>query len=149
MTRFGSLDELRSATPGRLGVSSWRRIDQQLITGFADLTGDRQWIHVDPVRAATGPFGAPIAHGFLVLSLVPVMLGEVLWVTGLRIAVNYGLDRVRFPAPVTAGSAVRGAVDLLASAEVRDALQVRCRVTVELAGGGKPCCVAESLFRFA
>ena len=149
MTFFHSLGELCAAPAGPLGHSSWHQVDQALITGFAELTGDRQWIHVDPVRAATGPFGAPIAHGFLVLALVPVMLGEVLRVAGIRMAVNYGLDRVRFPAPVPAGTAVRGGVHLLETAEAGSAVQVRCRVTVEVAGGGKPCCVAESLFRFA
>lgn len=149
MTFFHSLDELRAAPAGPLGHSAWRPVDQALIAGFAELTGDRQWIHVDPDRAAAGPFGAPVAHGFLVLSLIPAMLGEVLRVGGVRSVVNYGLDRLRFPAPVPAGASVRAAAQLLETSTAGAAVQVRCRVTVEVAGGGKPCCVAESLFRFA
>ena len=149
MTHFSCLDELRAAPEGPLGRSSWRPVDQETIRAFAELTGDRQWIHVDPVRAAAGPFGAPVAHGFLVLSLIPMMLAEVLRVTGVRSVVNYGLDRVRFPVPVTAGDSIRADAHLLETVPVGEAVQVRCRVSVEVDRGGKPCCVADSLFRFA
>ncbi len=143
-----ALDELAGLVGGALGYSSWHTITQARIDAFARATGDRQWIHVDRRRAATGPFGAPIAHGFLTLALFPVLLDEVLEVKGARLAVNYGLNRVRFPAPVRAGARVRLRVGLAAAEPVPGGVQVALKATFEVDGQHKPCCVAEVLFRY-
>ncbi|WP_412542542.1 MaoC family dehydratase [Longispora sp. K20-0274] len=146
--RFGSLDELRAAAPVDLGHSDWVDVDQDRIDRFAAATGDDQWIHVDPARAATGPFGSTIAHGFLVLSLLPVITLDRLVVDRVRLAVNYGLNKVRFPAPVPVGSRLRGRVQVTEVTEVAGGTQVTCVVTVEREGGDRPVCVAESVARF-
>ena len=132
----------------RLGVSAWRAVDQESIDLFATVTGDRQWIHVDPRRAASGPFGTTIAHGFLSLSLCAAFVDDALAVENAGMQVNYGLDRVRFPAPVPVGSRVRGVVDLLRVQEVAGGVQAVVGITVEVAGGAKPACVAELVIRF-
>lgn len=148
MRVFDSVDDLRAATGEHLGFSEWHPVDQAQITAFAEATGDRQWIHVDPARAATGPFGTTVAHGYLVLSLLPILVSEIYRVAGLRMALNYGLNRVRFPAPVPAGSLVRAGARLISVADAGDGgTQVTSEVTVEREGGTKPCCVAESLAR--
>ena len=146
--QFGSLDELRAAAGTRLGSSDWFTITQERIDRFADATDDHQWIHVDPEQAKAGPFGGTVAHGFLTLSLLPVLLGQVYQVSGVRMAVNYGLDRVRFPAPALSGSRVRARVDLLEVADVAGGVQVKSEVTVEAEGQPKPVCVAVALARF-
>jgi len=144
---FDSVEDLAAATGRQLGYSRWLVVDQGVIQQFADATGDRQWIHLDPDRAAAGPFGGTVAHGLLILSLIPTLAYQVYRVRGIRMAVNYGLDRVRFPAPVRAGSSVRAGVRLLSVTDCPGGVQVLTRVTVEVAGGSKPCCVADTVGR--
>jgi acyl dehydratase len=145
---FASVEELAAAAGRELGHSSWLVVSQDVIQQFADATGDRQWIHLDPDRAAAGPFGGTVAHGLLILSLVPALACQVYRVAGVRLAVNYGLDRVRFPAPVRAGSSVRAGVRVLSVTDCPGGVQVVTRVSVEVAGGSKPCCVADTVARF-
>jgi len=144
---FATLDDLRSAVGTELGVSDWIQIDQHRVDEFASATGDHQWIHTDPELAAKGPFGTTIAHGYLTLSLLPVICGDLIAVGGVRMGVNYGTNKVRFPAPVPVGSRVRGRVELLEVTDVADGVQLVARVTVEREGGDKPVCVAESVSR--
>lgn len=148
MTVFNGLGELRAAAGADLGVSGWAPIPQAKIDGFAEVTGDHQWIHTDPVRAAAGPFGAPIAHGFLSLSLISVFLEDLLVVEGVAMAVNYGLNKVRFPAPVPVGSRVRARGLLLSVEEIPGGVQTTMQITMECDGVAKPVCVAESIDRF-
>jgi acyl dehydratase len=119
-----------------------------MIDAFADATGDHQWIHVDAERAASGPFGATVAHGYLTLALLPKLVREVYAVDGARMAVNYGLNRVRFPAPVRSGSSVRAGVVITEATQVENAVQVTSTVTIEIQGEAKPACVAEAVSRF-
>ena len=145
---FESLDEFRAAAGEELGTGEWHTVTQEQINTFADATGDHQWIHVDPEKAAQGPFGTTIAHGFLTLSLVPALASKVYRVDGVRMGINYGLDKVRFPAPLPTGSRVRAGVEMLAAEDVAGgAIQLRNRVTIEREGGDKPVCVAETLSR--
>jgi acyl dehydratase len=132
----------------RLGPSQWRLIDQDQINRFADATGDHQWIHVDAERAKSGPFGTTIAHGYLTLSLGPEFIYEVFQVEGASMVVNYGLNRVRFPAPVPSGSRVRFVAELSSVDEIEDGVQVTMASTFELEGSEKPACAAEIVFRF-
>ncbi len=149
MRTFANPEELAKAVGEQLGYSEWHTVDQDRVNGFADATGDHQWIHVDPERAKAGPFGTTIGHGFLTLSLVPVLVGEVYRVDGVRMGINYGLDKVRFPAPLPVGSRVRAGVELLSADPSPDGgTQVKCKVTIEREGGDKPVCVAETLSRF-
>jgi acyl dehydratase len=143
-----TLTELRDRGGQHLGTSSWHEVTQEQVNLFADATGDHQWIHVDPERAAAGPFGGPIAHGYLTLALAPALLWEVLEVTDASVAVNYGLNRVRFPAPLPVGSRVRADIACAAVEEVSGGLQATLAFTFEREGGGKPVCVAEVLFRY-
>ena len=147
MRVFSGVDELRAAVGQQLGVSDWMTVDQQRIDVFADATDDHQWIHVDPQRAAAGPFGGTIAHGFLTLSLLSRLVGQVYRIEGISMAVNYGLNKVRFPAPVPVGSMVRGHVELAEAADVTGGLQLVVRVTLEIEGRAKPGCVAEWVTR--
>jgi acyl dehydratase len=143
---FDSVAELAEVAPGsHLGVSEWVEVDQGMIDTFAEATGDHQWIHVDPERAAQGPFGRTIAHGFLTLSLLPRLVQQVYRVEGVRMAVNYGLDKVRFIAPVPVGSRVRVSSDVLGVEEAGGGLRVRLASTVELEGSDKPACVAHTI----
>jgi acyl dehydratase len=144
---FASVAELRKAAGTSLGYTDWVDIDQARIDRFAEATGDHQWIHVDPQRAAAGPFGTTIAHGYLTLSLLPALTAGRFSVEGARMGVNYGVNRVRFPAPVPVGSRVRALLELLEVTEISDGVQVTARVTVEREGGGKPVCVAETVSR--
>ncbi len=129
-------------------MTDWITVTQDQINMFADATGDHQWIHVDPVKAAKGPFGAPIAHGFLSLSLLPLFFSQAVKVEGATMGVNYGLNKVRFPAPVPVNSRVRARVGVQSVEPVGpDAVQITWLVTVECEGGDKPVCVAESLSR--
>jgi acyl dehydratase len=131
-----------------LGYSEWHQVTQEQVQRFADATGDHQWIHLDAERAKTGPFGTTIAHGFLTLSLAPVLLDEIFVVTGISMAVNYGLNKVRFPAPVPVGSQVRlgGVVDQVD--DIAGGAQVTMTGTWEIEGGTKPVCVAEIILRY-
>ena len=144
---FASLDELRAAAGSELGYTDWIQIDQLRINQFAEATGDLQWIHVDPDRAAAGPFGTTIAHGFLTLSLLPALTYELVAVDQARMGVNYGLNKVRFPAPVPVGSRVRGRVELLSADDIDGGVQIVARTTIEREGAAKPVCVAETVSR--
>lgn len=146
--RFGSMAELRQAAGTDLGHSEWIEVDQKRIDQFAEATGDHQWIHVDPERARSGPFRTTIAHGYLTLSLIPALAAMVWSVDGARMGVNYGLNKVRFPAPVPVGSRLRAHLELLAVEDVPgNGVQLTTRVTVEREGGDKPVCVAETVSR--
>jgi acyl dehydratase len=147
MKHFAKLEDLRQQVGETIGTSEWISVDQPRIDQFAQATGDHQWIHVDPERAATGPFGAPIAHGFLTLSLLPLMGETAFDIADVRMGVNYGLNRVRFPNPVRVGSRVRGHFKLLAWEPLDGGAQLITEVTVELDGAAKPACVAESVSR--
>jgi len=131
-----------------LGPTPWTQITKAQVGGFADLTHDHQWIHVDEERAKDGPFGTTIAHGYLTLSLVPYFLGQLLQVTGISMAVNYGLERVRFPAPVPVGSSVRAAAEIVAVAPRQGTTQVTVRVSLECDAVSKPVCVADVVILF-
>ena len=148
---FGSADDLLAAVGSELGTSPWLLIDQARIDAFADATNDHQWIHVDPVRAAEGPFGATIAHGLLTLSLVPFFVGQIYGVEGIRMAVNYGSDKVRFVTPVKVGSNLRASSLLKSATPVGadgDALQIAVVTTIEIEGGQRPAAVVEHLGRY-
>jgi len=145
--QFERLADLRPLVGQSLGSSDWILVDQARIERFAEATGDHQWIHVDPARAAAGPYGTTIAHGFLTLSLLPLMFDTGFAIGDVRMGVNYGLNKVRFPAPVPAGSRVRGHFRLLAWEPVDGGAQLVVEVTVEAEGLGKPVCVAESVTR--
>jgi acyl dehydratase len=148
-TVFATPQELLAAVGKPLGASAWLEITQQRIDGFADATGDHQWIHVDPVRAKAGPFGRTIAHGYLTLSLVNCFLPEIVEVRGVAMSVNYGCEKVRFPAPVPVGSRIRGVGQLVAAEEVKGgAVQATVRVTVEIEGSERPACVVDTISRF-
>jgi len=123
-------------------------VTQEMINQFADLTGDHQWIHVDVERARKGPFGGPIAHGYLTLALVNHFLPELMSVPSAKMGVNYGCNKVRFPAPVPVGARIRGHGEVVSAEEIRDGVQVVVRVTVEVEGGDKPACVADTVSRF-
>jgi len=143
-----NLEDLPGLVGQELGRSEWITLSQQRIAAFADATGDHQWIHVDPERAKAGPFGTTIAHGFLTLSLIPQFIATVITIRNTRLAVNYGLNRVRFTAPVPVDSRLRGGVQLLACEPVEGSgLQLTWQVTVEREGGDKPVCIAEFLTR--
>ncbi|MFJ2900989.1 MULTISPECIES: MaoC family dehydratase [unclassified Streptomyces] len=142
------LDELRKLAGGDLGTSDWIEVTQERIDLFADATGDHQWIHVDPERARQGPFGAPIAHGYLTLSLFIPLFTALLDVQGVTTKVNYGLNKVRFPAPVKAGSRIRLHGRLAEVTEVPGGVQIVVDGTVEIEGGAKPAAVLQSLSRF-
>ncbi|AHW65482.1 Enoyl-CoA hydratase [Corynebacterium glyciniphilum AJ 3170] len=149
MRVLNGLDELKASVGEHLGYSDWLEIDQERINLFADATGDHQWIHVDPERAADGPFGSTIAHGFLTLSLVSMLVWQVYTVEGTTMGVNYGTNKVRFPAPLPVDSRIRAGVDIL-SVEPGGGHQVVTQVTIEREGGDRPVCVAEvvSVLRF-
>src|SRR5689334_20750168 len=145
---FESLDELAAAVGTDLGTSDWITIDQERIDRFADATEDHQWIHVDEARAAEGPYGRTIAHGFLTLSLISPLGLQVMEVRGVAMGINYGLGKVRFITPVPVGARVRGRVELTEAHEVPGGLQVTRTITVEIEGETRPACVAESLVRY-
>ncbi|MGD9987897.1 MaoC family dehydratase [Pseudonocardia sp.] len=147
MRVFNGVDELRGAVGETIGESGWFTVDQSRIDGFADATDDHQWIHVDADKAATGPFGTTIAHGFLTLSLLPVLINDVYSVEGTNMGINYGLNRVRFTSPVPVGSKVRGVVELADVSDVTGGVQITTKVTVEIEGAERPALVAEWLTR--
>ncbi|MFD8388667.1 MaoC family dehydratase [Streptomyces sp. NPDC059680] len=142
------LDELKKLAGSDLGTSEWIEVTQERIDTFADATGDHQWIHTDPERAARGPFGAPIAHGYLTLSLFIPLFSELLDVQGVTTKVNYGLNKVRFPAPVKAGSRIRLAARLTSVEDVPGGVQITVDGTIEAEDGTKPAAVLQSLSRF-
>lgn len=148
MRIFDGISELKAAEGEELGTSDWVVVDQQKIDLFANATGDHQWIHVDTEKAADGPFGGTIAHGLLTLSLLPTFLQEIYRVDGIRMAVNYGLDKVRLPAPVPAGAKLRATSKVLEVTELEGAVQVKLGTTIEIEGGDKPACVVESIVRY-
>lgn len=147
-TVFNTPAGLKSAVGQHLGYSEWLTITQERINQFADATGDHQWIHVDPVRAKDGPFGACIAHGYLTLSLVNLFLPQIVEVRGIRMGVNYGVDKVRFPAAVRVGARIRGGGELINVEEVKGGVQATIRVTVEIEGSDRPGCVVDTISRF-
>ncbi|MEU0922863.1 MaoC family dehydratase [Streptomyces malaysiensis] len=142
------LDELKKLAGGDLGTSEWIEVTQDRVDTFADATDDHQWIHTDPERAAQGPFGAPIAHGYLTLSLFIPLFSQLLEVRGVATKVNYGLDKVRFPAPVKAGSRIRLVARLTTVEDVPGGVQITVDGTIEVDGGTKPAAVVRSLSRF-
>ena len=149
MTTISDVRSLQSRIGEEIAVSDWFQISQERIDQFAAATGDAQWIHIDPVRAAAeSPFKTTIAHGFLTLSLLSSLVRGALTFTGLRMAINYGLNRVRFVSPVPSGARVRARIAPAAVADFGDNLQVTWAVTVEREGGEKPCCVAEWIVRY-
>ena len=148
MRNFDTLAELSALVGEHVATSEWTTITQEQINLFAQATGDHQWIHVDEERAAAGPFGTPIAHGFLTLSLLPHFFATALVIRGLRMGVNYGLNKVRFIAPVPVNSRLRAHLKLLGSGPIdNQGVQLRGEMTVEREGATKPVCVAESLVR--
>lgn len=148
-TTVSSPAELLDLDGADLGVTDWSSVTQEQVDQFADATGDHQWIHVDVARAtAESPFGGPVAHGYLTLSLVNLFLPQLLDVQGASMGVNVGLDKVRFPAPVPVGARLRGHGQVVAVAEAKGGVQVTVRVTVEIEGSDKPACVADTVSRF-
>jgi acyl dehydratase len=146
---FQSPKELTGSIGKPLGKSEWLTITQERIDQFAQATGDHQWIHVDPVRAAKGPFGKTIAHGYLTQSLVSYFLPQIVEVHGVSMGINYGADRLRFPAPVPVGSRVRGSAELIEVEPQKDgSLQAKIRVTVEIEGSERPGCVVDTISRY-
>jgi acyl dehydratase len=149
MRTFDSVGDLAAAQGQSIGQSDWVTITQEDVNLFADATGDHQWIHVDPERAANGPFGTTIAHGFMTLALLPRLQHQMYTVNGIKLAVNYGLNKVRFPAPVPVGSRVRAQSSLIGVDELDDgAVQATIATTVEIDGSAKPACVVESIVRY-
>ncbi len=147
MRVFTGADEFRAAAGEQLGLSDWMTIEQQRVNAFADATEDHQWIHIDPERAAAGPFGTTIAHGFLTLSLLPHLIDQTYRVEGATMVINYGLNKVRFPTPVPVGSSVRAEVVLVEATEVTGGLQLVVRATLQIEGNAKPGCVADWVTR--
>ncbi len=148
MKTFENLSELRALVGQEVAVSDWITVTQEQVNLFAQATGDHQWIHVDVERARAGPFGAPIAHGFLTLSLIPKLFESAMEIRSSGMGVNYGLNKVRFTSPVPVGSRLRGRMKLLACDPIdNNGMQMTWQVTVEREGADKPACVAETLAR--
>jgi acyl dehydratase len=145
---FQTPEALRGAVGTHLGFSDWMEITQERIDRFAEATGDRQWIHVDPERAKDGPFGTTIAHGYLTLSITNLFLPQLLRVPAAKLGVNYGANKVRFPAPVPVGSRVRMGAEIIDVQDVPGGVQVTARNTMEIEGHDKPGCVVEAISRF-
>ena len=149
MKTFSGLDELVAAQGSQLGPTEWLEVTQERVNTFADATDDHQWIHVDPEAAAEGPFGKTVAHGFLTVALMPKFGWDTFKVEGVSMTVNYGLNKVRFPAPVPVGSRVRGHCRLVDVTDVPNGVQATIGGTVEIEGWPKPACVAEVILRYA
>jgi acyl dehydratase len=145
MKVFNGIPELEAAVGTHLGWSEWHTVTQEQVQQFADATGDHQWIHLDVEKAKDGPFGGTIAHGYLTLSLLPMLVAEVYRLEGVRMGVNYGADKLRFPSPVPVGSQVRGGVELTGAKPIALGVQVSSRVTIEREGVDKPACVVDML----
>ena len=146
-THYPTLAGLQALVGTELGLTDWISIDQQRIDLFAQATGDHQWIHVDPVRAAAGPFGATVAHGFLTLSLLPLFFERSFAIADVRMGINYGLNKVRFTAPVRVGSRLRGRFVLKDYQALEGGAQLTVEATIELEGSERPACVAETVSR--
>jgi acyl dehydratase len=144
---FATVADLHTHAGGEIGVSDWLLVSQEQINAFADVTGDHQWIHVDPERAAASDFGGTIAHGYYTLSITPVLAATLYQFEGFRFAINYGADRLRFPAPLRVGSRVRLRAHLLAVDNVPGGVQTKVRHTFEAEAAPKPACIADVLFR--
>jgi acyl dehydratase len=142
---FESPQDLKDAVGKHLGYSEWLTMEQDRVNQFADATDDHQWIHVDAERAKAGPFGATIAHGYLTLSLVSSFLSQIVEVRGFEFAVNYGTNKVRFPAPVKVGSRIRGGAEVISVEEAKGGIQSIVRITVEIEGEERPACIAETV----
>jgi acyl dehydratase len=147
MTAHSALDDLKAREGQDLGVSDWHDVTQEAVNAFAELTGDRHWIHTDPDRAAAGPFGGTVAHGYYTLSLAPDLLAQILSFDGFAMGVNYGLDKLRFPAPLPVGDRVRMAARLDRVEDAPGGATLSVTLTFERAGGDKPVCVAQALYR--
>jgi acyl dehydratase len=147
-TVFENPAALLPAVGQHLGYSDWLEIDQQRINLFAEATGDHQWIHVDTEKAAAGPFGKTIAHGYLTLSLANLFLPEIMRVDNISMGVNYGCEKVRFPAPVPVGSRVRGGGEIISAEEVKGGVQVVVRMTIDIEDSERPACVIDTISRF-
>jgi acyl dehydratase len=147
-TTVHGIDDLKQKVGEHLGYSPWHEVTQEQVNLFADATGDHQWIHVDVERAKQGPFGAPIAHGYLTLSLGPALLPQILRIEGISMGVNYGLNKLRFPAPVPVGSKARLGATLESVEDVAGGAQAVLGLTFEVEGKDKPVCVAEAVFRY-
>lgn len=141
-------DELSALVGSHIGYSDYRTVTQEEVNLFADATGDHQWIHVDPVRAAAGPFGCTIAHGYMTLSLLPVLLSGLMKIDGVTMGINYGTNKVRFPSPVPVGSQIRAGATLASVEEVTGGVQVVLDVIVEVKDATKPSCVAQIVSRY-
>ncbi len=149
MRTFNSVDELAALKGQPIGHGEWTTITQEAVNLFADATGDHQWIHVDPERAANGPFGTTIAHGYMTLALLPRLMHQIYSVEGVKMGINYGVNKVRFPAPVRVGSKIRAESSVVDVADLGDgAYQVTLSTSVAIEGGAKPACVAESIVRY-
>ncbi|KAA0120556.1 MaoC family dehydratase [Mycolicibacterium sp. P9-22] len=148
MKIFGSLAEFESAAGTELGPTDWLEVDQQRVNKFADATDDRQWIHVDPERAADGPFGGTIAHGLLTLSLLPKFMHDLYRVDNVRMAINYGFNKVRFITPVPVGAKVRASAQITQVDKLDTAVQATLVTTIEVEGAAKPAAVIESIVRY-
>ncbi|GAB34913.1 MaoC family dehydratase [Gordonia otitidis] len=142
---FNSVDEMTAAIGEDLGYGDWLEITQERIDAFADATGDHQWIHVDPERAKDGPFGKTVAHGYLTLSLLPLLAGGIFTVNGPKLVINYGLNKVRFPSPVTVGSRIRANAEIVSIDDSPAGISMVVRSTVQIEGSEKPACVAETV----
>lgn len=150
MTRvFDSLDDFKAAAGEELGTSEWVTVTQEQINTFADATGDHQWIHVDPERAATGPFGGTIAHGYLTLSLLPVFAEQIYSIGGLAFGMNYGANKVRFPSPVPVDSRLRATATLVSTNDIAIGTQGIVNFVIEREGADKPVCIAEVVYVMA
>jgi acyl dehydratase len=147
-TTVQGIDGLKEKVGEHLGHSDWHEITQDRVNQFAEATGDHQWIHVDPERAKSGPFGGPIAHGYLTLSLAPALLPEVMRVEGFKMGVNYGLNKLRFPSPVPVGAKLRVGATLAEVEEVAGGVQVTLDLAFEVEGKDKPSCVAQAIYRY-
>jgi acyl dehydratase len=147
-TKLEGIEGVKAAKGRHLGYSDWVEITQDQVNRFADATGDHQWIHVDVERATAGPFGGPIAHGYLTLSLAPGLLPQIMEVSGISMGVNYGCNKVRFPSPVPVGSKLRLGIAVADVEEIAGGAQVTLTLTFEVEGAPKPSCVAEAIYRY-
>ena len=148
-TIIRGIDGVKAKVGEHLGYSDWMEVTQDRVNQFADATGDHQWIHVDPERAAKeSPFGGPIAHGYLTLSLAPVLLGSLMRVEGISMGVNYGLNKLRFPAPVPVGAKLRVGASVAGVEDIAGGAQVTMDITFEVDGQDKPACVAQAVYRY-
>jgi acyl dehydratase len=147
-TIIEGIDGLKAKKGEHLGYSDWLEITQERVNEFAEATGDHQWIHVDPERAKTGPFGGPIAHGYLTISLAPMLLPQVMRVEGIQMGVNYGINKLRFPSPVPVGAKLRVGASLADVEDIQGGAQVTLDLTFEVEGKDKPSCVAQAVYRY-